>query len=180
MNGRMMRGMALAAMMAACAMPAGAEVKEADASGFTVSHAVMLRASPAQVWAMLVAPARWWSAEHSWSGSAANFSLDPVAGGCFCERWAGGSVEHGRVLQALPGRLLRVSGALGPLQSEALTGTLSITLAPEGEGTRLSVDYVVGGHARFPLRTVARAVDGVLGEQVQRLAAQIGPEAPSR
>jgi hypothetical protein len=32
------------------------------------------------------------------------------------------------------------------------------------------VDYVVGGHARFPLRTLAPAVDAVIGEQAAGLA----------
>jgi uncharacterized protein YndB with AHSA1/START domain len=152
------------------AMPAGAEVKEASDSGFTVSHVQTVAASPDKVWAALAAPARWWSQAHSWSGSAANLTLDPKVGGCFCERWAGGEAEHARVIQIVRAKLLRLRGALGPLQGEALAGTLTFALTPEGTGTKISVDYVVGGHARFALKDIAPAVDGVIGEQVGRLA----------
>jgi uncharacterized protein YndB with AHSA1/START domain len=151
-----------------------AEVKEASEAGFTVSHVKTVPASPDKVWAALVEPGRWWSPAHSWSGDAKNFSLDPRAGGCFCERWSAGEVEHGRVVFAVKGQMLRVRGALGPLQSEAVTGTLTFTLKPEGTGTRISVDYVVGGHARFAMKDVASGVDGVIGEQVAALAKLLG------
>jgi len=161
---------ALALLALTQAMPAGAEVKESSDSGFTVSHVQTVAVKPDKVWAALIAPARWWSPAHSWSGNAANLALDPKVGGCFCERWTGGDAEHARVIQIIRGKLLRLRGALGPLQSEALTGTLTFVLTPEGTGTKISVDYVVGGHARFALKDIAPAVDGVIGEQVGRLA----------
>jgi uncharacterized protein YndB with AHSA1/START domain len=156
------------------AAPAAGEVKEASDSGFTVNHVKTVAASPDKVWTALIEPGRWWSSAHSWSGDAKNFSLDPRAGGCFCERWSTGEVEHGRVVFAAKGQMLRVRGALGPLQSEAVTGTLTFTLKPEGTGTRISVDYVVGGHARFAMKDVASGVDGVIGEQVAALAKLLG------
>jgi len=152
------------------AVPASAVVKESDPNGFTSSHSFRVTATPADVWAVLADPARWWSGAHSWSGSAKNFVMEPVAGGCFCERWEGNSVEHARVIHAVKGQLLRLSGAFGPLQGEALTGTLSFTLKAEGAVTVLTVDYVVGGHARFPLKTIAGGVDQVIGEQAKGLA----------
>lgn len=163
-------------MMAALwiAGPAAAEVKESDVGGFSVSHVRSVKASPDTVWAALIQPARWWSSPHSWSGDAKNLSMEPRVGGCYCERWRGGEAEHARVVQIVPGKLLRLRGAFGPLQGEALTGTLSVTLAPEGAGTKISVDYVVGGHARFPLAQVAPAVDGVIGEQFSSLAKLVG------
>ena len=164
-------GLALALLALAATSPVGAEVTEATDGGFTVSHARAVAAQPEAVWAALVAPARWWSAAHSWSGDAANLSLDPRIGGCFCERWAAGEAELARVIHVVKGRLLRLAGALGPLQGEALTGTLTFQLSPEGTGTKISADYVVGGHARFALRDIAPAVDQVIGEQVTRLAA---------
>lgn len=163
-----------AAMAVWGATPAMAEVKEASDSGFTVNQTKSVAASPDKVWAALIAPAGWWSSAHSWSGNAKNLSLDPRAGGCFCERWGAGEAEHGRVVHAVKGKLLRISGALGPLQGEAVTGTLSFTLTPEGTGTKISVDYVVGGHSRFPLKDIAGGVDGVIGEQVASLAKLVG------
>ena len=49
------------------------------------------------------------------------------AGGCLCEKIPaeGGSVEHLRIVFARPGRLLRAQGGLGPLQGEAVVGTLT-------------------------------------------------------
>src|SRR3546814_9802807 len=42
---------------------------------------------------LLSQPGRWWNGAHSYSGSAANLRLEPVAGGCFCEALPG---EEGR------------------------------------------------------------------------------------
>jgi hypothetical protein len=60
-------------------------------------------------------------------------------------------------------------GSLGPLQGEALTGVLTVTLEPVDEGTRLAWTYVVGGYARYPLPDIAPAVDGVIAEQMTRI-----------
>lgn len=158
-------------VMIAAAVPSRAEIAEQSESGFTVSFKQRVAATPDQVWAALARPSRWWSKDHSWSGDAKNFSLDPQAGGCFCERWAGNSVEHARVVFARKDAQLRLIGAFGPLQSEALTGVLTFTLKADGKATVIAVDYVVGGHARFAFKDVAPAVDQVMGEQVKSLAA---------
>jgi hypothetical protein len=42
----------------------------------------------------------------------------------------GGSVEHLQVVYAAPGQGLRLRGALGPLQTEGVDGTLSWALKP--------------------------------------------------
>src|SRR3546814_2102070 len=87
---------------------------------------------------MLRTPDKWWSAEHSWSGDAANFWLDSQAGGCFCEKLPGvagmGSVQHARILFAQPNAMMRLSGAFGPLQGEAVTGMLTIQIKPTDAG----------------------------------------------
>jgi hypothetical protein len=57
---------------------------------------------------------RWWNAEHSYSGDAANLSLDVAPGGCFCERWKDGSAEHGRVIMAFKDKTLRLPGTAWP------------------------------------------------------------------
>lgn len=171
--------------LAGLAAPAAAKVVDATDSGFAVTADYDIGVPPDALWAMLVQPELWWSAEHSWSGDAANFSLNPVAGGCFCERlvkpgstadreeevkYRANTVEHARVLYADSGKLLRLSGALGPLQSEAVTGTLSFTLTlGPANSSKITMDYVVGGYSRIPLKNVAPAVDKVLGEQMMRL-----------
>jgi hypothetical protein len=84
------------------------------------------------------------------------------------------------VVYADPGKVLRMSGALGPLQSEAMNGTLTVTLKPVEGGTRILFEYVVGGYMRFKTEDIAPAVDGVMAEQLNRLAALLGllGEAP--
>ncbi len=169
------------------ASPAAARVEASSEAGFAIVHEVDVAATPDALWAILIRPQRWWSGEHSWSGDVRNFSLDPRPGGCFCETLPlllkpgtrprhpdgtpPGFVEHARVIHAKPGNLLRLSGVLGPLQSEALTGTLSFTITPgaNSSSSKLKVEYVVGGYSRIPLKSVAPAVDKVLGEQVMRL-----------
>lgn len=164
-------------VMTAC-FPAAAqaEVVEAGPGGFTVGGAVPVAATMSETWDGLAHPARFWNPAHSWSGDAANMTLEPVAGGCFCEALpaSGGSVEHARVIYAAPGEMLRLRGALGPLQAEALTGTLTVTLKAADGGTEIAWEYVVGGHARFALTDLAPVVDGVIGEQFGRLADGLG------
>ncbi len=182
------------------AAPLHAEVAEKSAAGFAVRGEVSTSRTPQETWATLTAPAKWWDKAHSWSGDAANLYMDVRATGCFCELLPraksapkgsrSGSVEHMRILYAESGKLLRMSGALGPLQGEAVHGTLTVTIQPVGQpvgqpggsGSRLTWEYVVGGYMRFPADQIAPAVDGVLTEQFKRLAAVLGspPEAPAK
>ncbi len=175
-------GLLLAGLIVAA--PARAEVVQADERGFVVSGSATVRGVSAQeAWAQLVEPANWWSSDHSWSGEAQNMWLVGAVDGCFCEALPGlesaeenGSAEHMRVIQALPGRLLRMRGSLGPLQSEALTGVLTIELAATADKESalvISWTYVVGGYARFSLEEIAPAVDGVIDEQMQRFTAHL-------
>src|SRR3546814_17894335 len=64
---------------------------------------------------------------------------------------------HMRVIQAYPERALRMEGALGPLQSEAVTGILTIAISEVEVGTRIVWDYVVGGHMSFEIPEIGRA-----------------------
>jgi len=168
----------------ALAGSAQAEVVQKSEAGFITHASADVTKTPLEVWAELIAPAHWWNKEHSWSGDAANLYIDAQAGGCFCELLSlakdspegtrRGSVEHLRVIYADPGKMMRLSGALGPLQGEALNGTLSITLKQTPKGTRIQWEYVVGGYMRFKPEEIAPAVDGVLSEQLARLAEKLG------
>ena len=172
---------AIAFATVAAAPFARAEVVKASETGFVTQSTASVKAGPEFAWDMLVQPARWWNPDHSWSLDGNNFRLEPVAGGCFCETLpGGGSVEHMRVIQAVPGKMLRMSGALGPLQSEALDGTLTIELAPDNGATKITWTYVVGGYARYPLEDIVIPVDMVQSEQLQRLAGLLvrGDPAP--
>lgn len=177
------------AALALIAAPAQAEIVARSDSGFVIRHVAEVTASPEDAWKQLVAPADWWNAEHSFSGDASNLSLDPRAGGCFCEALPGegekgwlnprGGVEHMRVVLVERNKALRMVGALGPLQSEALAATLTITLKPVDGGTRLTWEYVVGGFMRYKPEQIVPAVDRVIGEQISRLADKLGRKTPA-
>jgi uncharacterized protein YndB with AHSA1/START domain len=167
---------------------ASAEVVASSDAGFVIRETAEVPADPAATWQALVAPQKWWNKEHTFSGDAANLYLDAQGGGCFCEKLPlkdgtpggrGGSVAHMRVVYADPGKALRMTGALGPLQSEALNGTMTITLKPGGAGTRIVLEYVVGGYMRYKTGEIAPAVDNVLAGQLAGLAALLGSAADS-
>ena len=160
----------LVLIAAAAASPAAAEVKSAAPAGFAVESKAVVAAAPAEAYAQIVRIDEWWDAAHSYSGNAANLSLQARPGGCFCERLAdGGGVEHMRVVSARPGVELRLQGGLGPLQAEAVTGSLSWSLKPAGGGTEIVQRYVVGGYVEGGADRIAPAVDQVLAGQLMRL-----------
>ena len=185
--------MMLSAMLATAPVLAGsarAEVAQKSETGFVVGAEEDLPdKSPPDVWQMLLTPAKWWNPLHSWSGDAANLTLDPQAGGCFCEKLPPpkdgaedlhpGSIEHMRVIAVMPPKILRMSGALGPLQGEALTGTLTVVLKPlAGGGTHLTWGYVVGGYMRQKPAEIVPLVDKVLTEQFIRLSDAVPASSP--
>ncbi len=184
MNFRTMVATAMSATAALTFAPvATAKVVDQSEAGFTVAHTAQVAATPADVWKMLRMPQNWWSKDHSWSGDAANFWLDSQAGGCFCEKLPDtgsgvGSVQHARVLFSKPGQMLRLSGAFGPLQGEAASGTLTIQIKATPTGSALRFDYVVGGYMRFKTADIAPAVDKVIGEQLLGLANALGGALP--
>lgn len=169
---------------AIAAVPASAEVVAADDDHFVSRNEAVVEANTTETWLALITPADWWSSEHTWSADAANLTLRPQAGGCFCERipevdngdrfTLEGSVEHMRVMQAYPEVALRMSGALGPLQSEPVTGILTIALSETDQGTRIVWEYNVGGPMRFPMPVISQAVDGVMTLQLTRLSELLG------
>ena len=179
----MHRTLIAAVLMALTATPAAAEVIASSEAGFVVREVAEVPADPAHTWQTLIAPQKWWSKAHTFSGDSANLYLDAQGGGCFCEKLPlkdgapgvrGGSVAHMRVIYADPGKALRMVGALGPLQSEALNGTMTVTLKPGGAGTRIVMEYVVGGYMRYKVDEIAPAVDNVLAGQLAALAALLG------
>src|ERR1700690_850800 len=87
--------------------PACAVVNDSAANGFSVSENVHIAAPPGKVYDELVRPSHWWSSTHTFSKDAANLTLEPRAGGCWCEKLAnGGSVLHLSIVFAAPGKAL--------------------------------------------------------------------------
>jgi hypothetical protein len=181
-----------AALAALVSVPSAAEVTRASELGFVSRNEVVVKATPKEVWLALISPAAWWDKAHTWSGDARNLTLTPQAGGCFCETipevdepgrfTLQGSVEHMRVVQAYPEAALRMVGSLGPLQSEPVTGVLTIVLSKHEKGTRIVWEYNVGGAMRYEVPVISKAVDGVMATQLAALAKPLGvvalPPAP--
>ena len=78
------------------------------------------------------------------------------------------------VIQAYPLKNLRMRGGLGPLQGEPATGVLTVTLEEIKGGTRIRWEYVVGGYMRYDVETIAKAVDGVMSQQLAGLRDHLG------
>ena len=160
-----------------CLLPIAAQsdLKHSAPDGAMIEHRYRLAATPAEAWQALVHPELWWPEDHTWSGQRAHLGLSPVAGGCFCETWPGGSAEHARVVMAADSHMLRLRGSLGPLQDMAVTGVLTVKLvASETAGTEAVVTYRLSGDASHVLDTFVSVVDEVIGLQFGGFARYVG------
>jgi uncharacterized protein YndB with AHSA1/START domain len=167
------------ALSLTAAVPAVATVVDVASNGFTVQVTTHIVAPTDKVYASLITPAHWWSSDHTFSGHAANLSLDAKAGGCWCEKLPnGGSVVHLTVFYADPGKVLRLRGALGPFQGYGVEGAMTWTLKAVGDGTDLSLTYVLGGYSKDGFEQLSKGADGVLTDQVARLKRSIETGSP--
>jgi uncharacterized protein YndB with AHSA1/START domain len=170
----------LAIVAAMLAAPARGEVVETSAAGFSVRNAATINAPAAKIYAALTDKiGGWWDPAHTFSHDASNLAVDAKPGGCFCERLPdGGGVEHMSVVYASPGQLLRLTGAIGPLQEAALAGTMTWKLSQAGDGTTVELIYTVGGFRVGGFRDMPTIVDGVLRGQLARLKAFVETGRP--
>ena len=161
----------MAALLALTAGDAHATVVDATAAGFTVRHVVEVSAPTWSAYQTLTDRiGAWWDPQHTFSGRSTNLTIEARPGGCFCEQLpTGGGVRHMTVLYADPGKLLRLTGGLGPLQELAVTGTMTWAFTQTGNKTTITFTYAVGGYAPGGLAALAPVVDMVLGAQVTRL-----------
>jgi hypothetical protein len=149
---------------------ASAEVSSVNANGFDVKETVHVAAAPDKAFAALLQPSRWWASEHTFSGNAANLTLDARAGGCWCESLPdGGSVEHLHVIFVSPGKVIRLRGALGPFQALAVEGVMTWSIKANGNGSDISVSYAIGGYSKDGFDNLSKAADQVLAVQIERL-----------
>ena len=85
-----------------------------------------------------------------------NLTIDEKPTGCFCEKLPnGGGVRHMEVARIAPGKALVLVGALGPLQSMATNGTMTIEFSPLNGGTKLDVTYAVAGYRPEGMKELA-------------------------
>lgn len=182
----LLRGALASAIAAFTVIPssASAEIVARSEAGFAIIHIGDVAAQPDEIWRNVLLPNKWWSKDHSFSGDSKNFYLEPKISGCFCELLPAasdaqknvGEVEHMRIIHIDRNRTLRMRGALGPLQSEAVNGTLTIAIKSNGDGTsKLSFSYVVGGYMRYDITKISPLIDAVIGEQFANLVKLLGP-----
>ncbi len=170
----MMRALLLAALLAAPAQ-AAAEVVASAPDGFTLRFSGLSPRPPAEAWAALADWSGWWPDAQTFSGKAANLSFGAEADGELEEEWDGGWASHGEVVLAMPPKLLRRHAAFGALQALSVAGVLEFALAPEGQGTRLTLTCRVGGPASAKLDSLAAPVNALFPEAFARLLAHTPP-----
>ncbi|QNP40606.1 SRPBCC family protein [Lysobacter solisilvae (ex Woo and Kim 2020)] len=158
-------------LLAALAGPAQAEVKDSAANGFTIENSQVVPVDAKTAWDALVNDVgRWWPKDHTWWGDATKLSIQPRAGGCFCERNGRQQAWHMTVTFVDPGQTLRMTGGLGPLQGMGLDGALEWRLAKAEGGTRITLWYRAGGYTPDDLRKFVPVVDKVQAQQLGGLA----------
>lgn len=167
---------AVAAMALALGLgggPAAAAVKDAAANGFTVENEQTVAVAPNAAWTALVEDIDlWWPKDHTWWGQDSRLSLQPRAGGCFCEIGRDGRRQalHMTVSFVDPGKTLRLLGGLGPLQGMGLHGALEFKLSATADGgTRIVMTYRAGGYTPEDLSKFVAVVDRVQGLQLRGL-----------
>jgi len=147
-----------------------AEVADSSAGGFTVKLTTQIHASPSEVYSRVVHNVGdWWDGVHTFSGDAHNLSIEDRPQGCFCEKLAAGGVRHMEVVFASPGKMLRMSGGLGPLQGIATAASMTLAFTPTADGTRLDLTYSVAGYTAQGMANLAAPVNSVLMQQMTRL-----------
>lgn len=160
----------VAVVLIAAPLGAHARVVDAQAHGMTIVNEVTVPVDANVAWDGLVNHVdAWWPRDHTWFPGS-RLSIEPRAGGCFCERAGGREAWHMAIGFVDPGATLRMLGGLGPLQGLGLTGALDWKLAPVDGGTKITLHYVVGGYTTQDLKGFAPIVDQVQGVQLGGLA----------
>ena len=147
-----------------------AKVLHSDKGGFIIESSAQTHVSSEIAYQQFIHVERWWDPDHSWFGEASNFSLEPKAGGCFCEIDGERQVMHLQVVFVEPNKEIRLIGGLGPLQAMGLSGTMSWTFTESDQGgTEIVHRYSVNGFHPDGLGFLAPIVDKVQTAQLARL-----------
>lgn len=152
-----------------------AAVAQSSESGFELEFTAVTSATPQVAFATLVDVTQWWDPAHTYGGEAEGLTLTLAPGGCLCEQFQGGQVEHMRVVYLKLGEAMRWLGGMGPLQALPVTGVMDWSVEPREGGSRLTLRYRVGGlFGESPSVTEwADIVDGVLQGQFDRLTNEV-------
>lgn len=177
----MLRSLIAAVGLALMADPASAEIVSRSEDAFTLRYVGTVGMGRGDVFGAIEFISAWWDGAHSYSGHAANLTLDTRLGGCLCEALPDGTVfEQGRVA-AFDDDHLTLDAPLGPLNGRAARAELTFSwpeTAPglEGDETGVVMLFVVEGPG---LGGLADAVDTVMRGQHERLLRLIETGSPS-
>ncbi|MDM7861711.1 SRPBCC domain-containing protein [Alteromonas sp. ASW11-36] len=161
-------GFAVLAIFWSFISAASDSVKFIDKHGFIVENQITTAQPVEQVWQALTNDVdQWWPKDHSWWYG--EFSIEPVAGGCFCETHENNSAEHMRIVFVEHNKTLRMSGGLGPLQGMGMVGALDWQFAEADGITTVTLTYRVHGIDANGFEALAPIVGQVQGIQLNAL-----------
>lgn len=168
----------IAAVFLTVSSLAQAEVKDSSPTGFTIENTQVVPVDAMTAWNALVNDVgRWWPKDHTWWGDASKLSIQARAGGCFCEINGAQQAWHMTVTFVDPGKTLRMTGGLGPLQAMGVSGALEWRLKPAEGGTRITLYYRAGGYTPDDLSKFVPVIDKVQGLQLGGLADYLRAQA---
>jgi uncharacterized protein YndB with AHSA1/START domain len=163
---RILLAAVMAMALAGLAGTASAAVKSAAEGRLELESTVVVNASPDKVYEAIGKIGSWWDPAHSYGGK---MTLELKPGGCFCEALPGGGIKHGEVVMAMPGKSVRLSAPLGPMQDWGVAAAMTFELKPaEGGQTTVVMSYKASGFSAGQLKA-APGIDGVVGGQLARL-----------
>lgn len=154
-----------------CPDPAAGDVVKSSPNGFVVTAEQTVRLSAADAYTAFVRDFnKWYDAAHSYSGRSENLSLD-MEKHCMLEKLPdGGFVRHMEIVYHQPGKVLRLSGGLGPLQEMGVAGALTFAFAESEGHTTVLMTYAVTGADHSGLDAIAAPVSEVLTGQLVRFS----------
>jgi len=151
-----------------------ADVINSSEHGFELRIEKTVNSDPMTIYRQFIRIGEWWDPEHTFFGKARKLSIEPRAGGCFCEKSADREVLHMTVSYVDPGKEIHMIGGLGPLQMMGVHGGWSwqFEALPENR-TNIILNYQVVGFLPGGLDSLAKVVNGVQENQVERLVSAV-------
>ena len=148
-----------------------ADIVQTVSNGFQTKHKIETTRDAKAAFQVFVDDFnQWWDSAHSYSGKSENLSID-LDQRCILEKLAnGGFVRHLEIVYYAPGKAIRFTGGLGPLQQMGVAGALTVTFSKTDKGTSILLEYNVSGRLDQGLDKLAPAVNNVLQEQMTSLS----------
>lgn len=156
---------------------AHAAVAEQFAGGFELRYETTVARRAEQIYLGFIRIGRWWDLDHTYTKKAEGLTVKLGPGGCFCEHGKHFYVRHLELVFAQKYRRLVFTGGLGPLQSMAVNGVLSVTITPGPEASTLQWTYRISGGDPAKISALAKPVDSVMQGQFDRFVGYLQPEA---